>query len=389
MLLNWPRMDALPNDGFIMVSNIFSGKQVLVTGHTGFKGSWLTLGLDLLGAKVLGLSLNPPSKPDLFSKLKFSENVESKRIDITDYAKLHSAISKFKPDMVFHLAAMPTLLKSYDDPIETYRTNFMGTANLLEAIRQLNQGTEAKTKAVVNVTTDKVYENTADILAYKEGDRFGGHDPYSTSKACSELLTASYRKSFFAMMGIGIATARAGNVIGFGDWGENRIIPNMMRMIYENGNGISKYFISDGKLKIRESTYRPWSYITDIINGYLILMERLYLEPKKYSEGWNFASDYMNIATTSTLAKEILSNYPKEKGEHFLINDFLDDTKHEDKTLILDSIKSRVRLGWHSHTTFEDSCKMLVSGYDKYYNNKFSQEQMEKELKNNLKHFKQ
>jgi CDP-glucose 4,6-dehydratase len=367
-----------------MVSKIFAGKRVLVTGHTGFKGSWLTLALDLLGAKVLGISLNPPSKPELFSHLKFSDNVRSARIDITDSVKFAGAISNFEPEMVFHLAAMPTLLKGYDDPVWTYQSNVMGTINLLEAIRQSNKQ-KVKTKAVLNITTDKVYDNSADILAYKETDRLGGHDPYSASKACSEIVTASYRKSFLSGMGIGVATARAGNVIGFGDWGENRIVPNMMRMIYENGAGIGKYFITNGKLKVRESTYRPWSYITNIINGYLMLMERLYQEPEGYSEAWNFASDYSNVATTSNLARRVLKNYPPEAAERFLISDFTDDTKHEDKTLILDSVKSRIKLGWDNNTTLEESCKRLTAGYEKYYRGKFAQSDLEKEIRKDLK----
>nr|HPQ35617.1 CDP-glucose 4,6-dehydratase [Tenuifilaceae bacterium] len=260
---------------------IFKGKRVLITGHTGFKGSWLSLLLYRLGADVYGYTLNPPTNPSLFVEAKIDELITSYIGDIRDYSKLVGVISKIQPEIVIHMAAQPLVRESYKNPIETYSTNVMGTVNLLDACRNTKS-----VKAIVNITTDKCYENKEWHWGYRENDPMGGYDPYSNSKGCSELVTAAFRSSFynpkdFDNHGVGLASARAGNVIGGGDWAEDRLIPDFIKAISKGE-----------RVKIRSPfAIRPWQHVLEPLNGYLTLVEKLLLMGSKFSQGWNFGPD--------------------------------------------------------------------------------------------------
>jgi CDP-glucose 4,6-dehydratase len=262
------------------LKNFYKNKRVLITGNTGFKGAWLSLWLEEMGAEVAGISLDPPSNPSLYPILKLSK-IKHQRLDIREYKPLAEAIAQARPEIVFHLAAKTVLLQSYTEPIETYKTNVIGTLDVLEA--SFKAGT---VKAVLNITTDKVYANKSEVLAYKETDRLGGHDPYSSSKACSEILTSAYKNSYYNAAGIGLSTARSGNCIGGGDWGGNRIVPNLVKSIARSKE--SNYFLKGGKVKIRVNAIRPWLHIFDVIYGYLLLAKATYQKPNDYSGAWNF-----------------------------------------------------------------------------------------------------
>lgn len=237
-----------------MFNNIYKNKKVLITGHTGFKGSWLTLWLLLLGAKVIGYSLPPNTNPNLFSELKLSKEIIDIRGDIRDIKKIKKIIKKYKPDIIFHLAAQPIVKISYENPIETIETNILGTSNLLEASKNYNF-----IKGIINVTSDKCYLNKESIFGYRETDKLGGFDPYSASKACSEILTSAYRKSFFKDKKTLISSVRAGNVIGGGDWSKFRIIPDCIKSITKNKDIIIR----------NPSSIRPWQFVLEPLSGYL------------------------------------------------------------------------------------------------------------------------
>jgi len=253
--------------------NFWKGKRVFLTGHTGFKGGWLALWLQSMGVDLQGFALDPPTNPSLFEKAHISANMRSETGDIRDYDALHKAVINFRPEIVIHMAAQPLVRYSYKNPIETYATNVMGVVHLLEAVRQ--GGT---VKAVVNVTTDKCYENKEWVWGYRENEPMGGFDPYSSSKGCSELVTSAYRQSFFLAEGIGLASARAGNVIGGGDWAEDRLVPDILRA-FENNQPV---IIRNPK------SIRPWQHVLEPLSGYLILAQKLWNDPMAYAGGWNF-----------------------------------------------------------------------------------------------------
>lgn len=342
-----------------MREGFFRKKKVLITGHTGFKGSWLTLWLDTLGAEIVGFSLNPPSRPYLYQLLEFSKNVVNVRGDIRKITDISKVVREYEPDIIFHLAAQPILRYSYDFPLDTYITNSIGTLNLLEAVRKFGE-----TRAIVNVTTDKVYANTGKNHAYGEEEKLGSNDPYSSSKACSELITQAYHQSFLS--GIGVATTRSGNVMGGGDWGRYRIIPYLLSSQ-----------IHDKTLIIRKTDkddVRPWTYIFDVLNGYLTLGERLYERPQRYSGAWNFGTNY--VKTVMDLLKEF-SAYWSIKYE------IRESVIKEEKTLLLNTAKSRAYLGWKPITSFNKGVKDTAAWYNDFYNNKnrvaismYSQEQL-------------
>ena len=328
---------------FAELRRFYSGKSVLVTGHTGFKGAWLSLAMEEFGADVVGFSINLPTKPCMFESLKLG--MEDVRGDIRDYDKVKKVISDHEFDVIFHLAAQPILLDSYTDPVGTFSTNVMGTLNVLEAARK-----HGKVKAIINVTTDKVYENKGNLKAYVEDDKLGGYDPYSTSKACSELVSQSYRRSFFGDTGIGLATARAGNVMGGGDWGEHRLIPDLVRGITGNE-----------RVLLRNPTFvRPWQYVLDALFGYMRLAELLYQNPKKYGGAYNFSS-LDKPATAAELAKKFVSEWGA--GEIAAVK----PKAHEDMLLLLDSSKSRKELGWESRVDFDEMIRLAVEWYKAYY----------------------
>ena len=272
-----------------MFEEFYSGKRVLVTGHTGFKGSWLTLWLTIMGAKVLGYALEPNTDPSLFNVLNLQKDIDHVIGDIRDFEKLREVITEFKPEIVFHLAAQPLVRLSYREPRLTYETNVMGTVNLLEAIRQTKS-----VRAVVNVTSDKCYENKEWVWGYREIDPMGGYDPYSSSKGCSELITAAYRNSYFKNTEAAVASARAGNVIGGGDWAEDRLIPDIVRSL------------SQGKQIIirNPKATRPWQHVLEPLSGYLLLGKLLYEKGQEFAEAWNFGPSDSSVMTVEEIVKK-------------------------------------------------------------------------------------
>src|SRR5215467_8630193 len=258
--------------------NRWNGRRVFVTGHTGFKGGWLALWLNRLGAKVRGYALDPCTQPNMFTLASVASVVDDVRGDLRDYPKLEAAIRDFEPDVVFHMAAQPLVRRSYADPVGTYATNVMGTVNVLEAVRKT-----PSVRAVICVTTDKVYQNHEWVWPYRETDALGGYDPYASSKACAEIVSAAYRSSFFSPnladgRPLALATARAGNVIGGGDWSEDRLIPDLVRG-----------FCSGQPVLIRRpKAIRPWQHVLEPLHGYMILAQKLLEDPRKFASAYNF-----------------------------------------------------------------------------------------------------
>lgn len=303
------------------------GKQVLLTGHTGFKGGWLALWLADMGAEVHGYALTPPTEPNFYSVANLQDRLASSTVaDIRDAASFVQAMQAAQPEIVFHLAAQPLVRHSYAEPAETYSVNVMGTVNLLDAVRQT-----PSVKAVVNVTTDKCYENREWIWPYRENEAMGGFDPYSSSKACSELVTAAYRRSFLESAGIQLASARAGNVIGGGDWADDRLVPDFLRALDAGQT-----------LAIRSPlATRPWQHVLEPLSGYLSLAEKLFLEGKDFAEAWNFGPDDTDARPVQWIIEYLCSQVPDATWQC--------DTSpqpHEAHTLKLDSSKAKSRLGW-------------------------------------------
>lgn len=322
------------------MATFWHNKRVFVTGHTGFKGSWLTIWLHALGAKVYGYALPPDTTPSLFNVAEVESLLSSHTLaDIRDCNQLSKAINHANPEIVLHLAAQPLVRRSYIDPVETYSTNVMGTVNLLETVRQSNH-----VKAVVNVTTDKCYENKEWLWAYRENEAMGGHDPYSSSKGCAELITASYRRSFLSAQGIGLASARAGNVIGGGDWSNDRLIPDFLRAI--DAGDI---------LKIRfPNAVRPWQHVLEPLNGYLMLAEALYESPTKFDSAWNFGPNDQDAKEVAWIVKKLAAEIPNTRWE-------VDTNQqpHEAGLLKLDSSKARHNLDWRQKWDLETTLKKI------------------------------
>lgn len=322
------------------------GKKVLITGHTGFKGSWLSLWLQKLNAVVTGYSLIPPTEPNLFTLTDAESGMTSIIGDIRHFSYLHDVLKKHRPEIIFHMAAQPLVRYSYQEPIETYATNVMGTLHLLEAARQ----TES-VKAIVNITTDKCYENKEWYWGYRENDRLGGHDPYSNSKACSELVTSAYRHSYFQTQ-VGLASARAGNVIGGGDWAVDRLIPDIMRALIKN---------EPIKLRNPQST-RPWQHVLEPLSGYLLLAERLYEQPSLFAEAWNFGPDERDIQPVRWIAEYLVQQW----GDQAEWMHEQSDSLHEAKILSLDCSKAKTQLKWQPRWNLELSLKNTVEWYQAY-----------------------
>ena len=322
----------------------WAGRRVFVTGHTGFKGSWLLLMLDALGAKVTGHSLPPPTDPSMFDLLGLDRLCAHHVGDIRDLPAMEAVLAGAAPDIVIHMAAQPLVRASYAEPVETYATNVMGTVNLMDACRRV-----PSVKAVIVVTTDKCYENLGLARGYDEGDRMGGHDPYSNSKACAELAVAAYRDSFMRKGGIGIASARAGNVIGGGDFAEDRLVPDAARA-----------FAKDEALSIRNPmAVRPWQHVLEPLYGYLLLAERMRGDPATFAQGWNFGPAVADAASVTTVADQLTTlwgngaRWMQDPGSH----------PHEAATLMLDCAKATAELGWMPRFTLEQALQISVDWY--------------------------
>lgn len=313
-----------------MENSFWREKKVFITGHTGFKGGWLSLWLQHLGANVTGFSLAPPTIPNLFESARLAAGMASIFGDVRDLKLLTSALQQAEPEIVIHMAAQPLVLYSYENPVETYSTNILGTVNILEAVRQ-----STCVKAVVNVTSDKCYENREWMWGYRENERLGGRDPYSSSKACSEIITSAYRDSYFktANKGVAIATARAGNVIGGGDWAVDRLIPDFFR---------AQEF---GKvLEIRNPlSVRPWQHVLEPLSGYLMLAQYLYQRGNEYADAWNFGPAETDTKTVRWVVDTLVQLWDGSKPSRVSVSN---PRAHEAQYLRLDCSKANTRIGW-------------------------------------------
>ena len=325
--------------------DFWRGKRVFLTGHTGFKGGWQSLWLQSRGAEVHGYALKPPTEPNLFTVARIGEGMASSVIaDIRDADNLRKAMQAAHPEIIFHLAAQPLVRNSYTQPTETYAVNVMGTVHLLEAVRAT-----PGVKAVVNVTTDKCYESREWVWGYRESDPMGGFDPYSSSKGCSELVTAAYRRSFFEQAGIALASARAGNVIGGGDWASDRLIPDFLRAV-DAGE----------VLKIRSPhAIRPWQHVLEPMSGYFTLAERLYMDGDDFAEAWNFGPSDEDVRSVRWIVERLAKMRKDVCWE-------CDDVPqpHEAHYLKLDSSKARSKLGWYPRWRLGTSLDKTIEWYE-------------------------
>ncbi len=330
----------------------WKNKRVLVTGHTGFKGSWLAFWLHQMGAKVSGVALNPPTQPNMFDALKIDQLCSSHICDIRDLKNLRDIFFKEDPEIVLHLAAQPLVRYSYDNPLETYEVNVQGTAHILEICRSLKS-----LKSLVLITTDKCYENKEWVWGYRENDPMGGYDPYSSSKGCAEILISSYRRSFFGNpphqpMKIGVASARAGNVLGGGDWALDRIIPDAVRC-----------FSTQKSLQIRNpKSTRPWQHVLEPLNGYLCLAEDAYQNPNSFSEGYNFGPYDDGCVPVD----QIIRMAQKHWGSPTEVDLAKGPQPHEAQFLKLDISKARQKLNWTPIWNIEETLKFTIEWYREF-----------------------
>jgi len=326
----------------------YKGKNILITGHTGFKGSWLALWLTELGANVIGYSLDPPTNPSLFQALNLKERITHIIGDVRDEEKLKKVFKMYKPEFVFHLAAQPLVRYSYIAPKYTYEVNVIGTVNLLEAVRETDS-----VKVVIVVTSDKCYENKEWIYGYREIDPMGGYDPYSSSKGSVELIVSAYRRSFFDDLEIALSSVRAGNVIGGGDWQEDRLIPDCIRAL------------SKGEIiKIRNpNSIRPWQYVLEPLSGYLLLALKMSEDRIKFSGAWNFGPSDYDILTVEEITKKAIDYW----GSGCYEIEKTSENFHEANLLKLDCSKANSLLSWHSIYSVDEAIKNTVEWYKKYY----------------------
>ncbi len=329
-----------------MDKKFWKKKKVFLTGHTGFKGSWLSVWLHFLGAEVTGYALGPPTDPSLFDLTRGGELLQSIRGDVRNSDHLAQEMRKAGPEIVIHLAAQPLVRDSYQSPVETYAINVMGTVHLLEAVRHC-----PGVKAVVNVTTDKCYENREWVWGYRENEPLGGYDPYSNSKACSELVTASYRDSFFhpqdySRHGVALASARSGNVIGGGDWATDRLVPDCVRSV-----------LKGEKIRIRSPlAIRPWQHVLETLAGYLLLAQRLYEEGPEFAEAWNFGPEDSDARTVEWIVRRICSQWGN--GAVYEVDRGVNP--HEAHFLKLDCSKAKARLNWHPRWNLEQAIELVL-----------------------------
>ncbi len=327
--------------------SFWQGKTVLVTGHTGFKGSWLSLWLQQLGANVVGYALEPPTDPSLFEMAQVAQGMTSVIGDVCDLAAFQAVFQTYQPEIVIHMAAQPLVRESYKDPLLTLSTNVMGTAHMLEAARQTGS-----VRVVVSITSDKCYENREWVWGYREVDRLGGHDPYSASKAGAELVIATYRDSFMADAGIALASTRAGNVIGGGDWAKDRLVPDIMRSVMDGRPVIIR----------NPQATRPWQHVLEPLNGYLTVAEHLWEGGRAYTEAWNFGPNDDDVKPVSWICDYITEMWGK--GAAWQLD--ADDHPHENILLKLDCSKARARLDWQPKLSLAEALTWIVEWFQAY-----------------------
>ncbi len=337
------------------IQNFFQNKKVLITGHTGFKGSWLSQILLNWGANITGIALQPTTNPNLFHLLNLKSSINNYFVDIRNFKRVKEIFIQEKPEIVFHLAAQPLVRDSYDDPLYTFETNIMGTANILQAIKETKM-----IKSAVMITTDKVYEDHKKNPVYREDDKLGGYDPYSSSKAGAEMVINSYIKSFFNPNDYNnkhktlIASVRSGNAIGGGDWSKDRLGPDIIRSVFE----------SNKKIIIRNpDSIRPWQYVLDPLCGYILLAKKLYQEKKEFSGAWNFGPGDENYLTVKELLEKTLKILGK--GSYVIKKDHI---KHEAKLLKLDINKAKSAFGWRPFPDIDTTLKLTFDWYENFYN---------------------
>ena len=326
----------------------WNGRRVFLTGHTGFKGSWICLWLSSLGAVVKGYSLCPSTTPSLFEEARIDRLIASEIGDIRNLSTIKKSMLDFNPDILIHMAAQSLVRYSYRAPIETFEINVLGTANVLEAARSCTN-----LKSIINITTDKCYENRESDIGYKEDDPMGGYDPYSSSKGCAELVTGAYRRSFFQQQGIGLASVRAGNVIGGGDWAEDRLIPDILTSFNANTPVVVR----------NPNSTRPWQHVLEPLSGYLILAQKLYNSPDLYSEGWNFGPNDSDVQPVSWILDNMIEKWGSgqwqlDQGAH----------PHEAGYLKLDISKARQRLNWRPIWSLDKALTFIIEWHIQYLN---------------------
>jgi CDP-glucose 4,6-dehydratase len=332
-----------------VVASFWKEKKVFLTGHTGFKGAWLSLWLTQMGAKVTGYALSAPSTPSLFEEAQISKQINSIHGDVSDFEMLAATVKKERPDIVIHMAAQSLVRHSFENPIETYQTNVMGTVGILEASRQVDS-----IGAVVNITSDKCYQNNEWHWGYRENEPMGGYDPYSSSKGCSELVTSAYLNSFYKKSKCGLASARAGNVIGGGDWAKDRLIPDIARSI----SGKNQVVIRN------PHSIRPWQHVLEPLSGYLVLAQKLYENPSQYSEAFNFGPRESDAHEVSWIVQKMMNLWPNSSG--FKIENS-ENNPHEAKYLKLDCSKSKAVLNWEPVLSLEKSLSLTTDWFRQYY----------------------
>jgi len=348
--------------------NFYRNKKVLVTGSTGFKGAWLSLWLNMLGAKVYGIGYKPNLNKKLFNQLDLRKKIVFQNIDVRNFSKIKNYIKKIKPEIIFHLAAQPIISKSYENPKYTYEVNSLGTLNIIEAIREVKF-----VKSAVFVTSDKCYESNNSTIGFKENDKLGGIDPYSGSKASAEIIINTYYHSFFKnKKKIGVATARAGNVIGGGDWSKDRLIPDAI-----------KFLNKKKKIIIRNPNFnRPWQHVLEPLNGYLILAIKLYKNPLKYSGPWNFGTEQKTVTSVEQIVQKIIHNWGEGKYKVLNKNIFYEQTN-----LQLNISKAKKKLNWKPKLSVNECVNFTVDWYKSVLKNnmsvlKITSDQISKYMKN-------
>lgn len=331
-----------------LTPGFWSGRRVLVTGHTGFKGGWLSIWLQLLGADVAGIALEPSTHPSLFEVGRVAAGLRSEIINIDRIEPARRFIAEVEPEIVFHLAAQPLVRVSYEQPVATMTTNVLGTVNLLQAVREVGSAA-----AVVVITSDKCYDTQEKPGPYDETAPLGGHDPYSSSKACAELVTAAFRRSFFEREGVQLATARSGNVVGGGDWSRDRLVPDFVRSV-----------TAGEKAPIRNpNAVRPWMHVLDPLFGYLILAERLRLEGKKFAGPWNFGPDASAQATVADVVEHLSVLWGEDAGWTRV---YEEEAPHETAVLTLDASKAKRDLGWSPRWNLVEALHRTVAWFRGY-----------------------